>query len=66
MPLPSDERVVALANDLLKQFDQLFGVHPGFRAAHAKGLMLTGTFKPGGQCANRSLALRIYCASPLR
>ncbi len=47
MPLPSDERVVALANHLLQQFDQLFGVHPGFRAAHAKGLMLTGTFKPG-------------------
>lgn len=46
MPLPSDERVVALANDLLQQFDQLFGVHPGFRAAHAKGLMLRGTFKP--------------------
>lgn len=46
MPLPSDERVVALANDLLKQFDQLFGFHPGFRAAHAKGLMLTGAFKP--------------------
>ena len=46
MPLPNDERVVALANDLLKQFDQIFGVHPGFRAAHAKGLMLGGTFTP--------------------
>jgi len=46
MPLPSDERVVALANDLLKVFDTLFGVHPGFRAAHAKGQMLTGTFTP--------------------
>jgi catalase len=46
MPLPTDERVVALANDLLQQFDQLFGLHPGFRAAHAKGLMLTGNFKP--------------------
>jgi catalase len=46
MPLPQDERVVALANDLLQQFDQLFGVHPGFRPAHAKGLMLTGTFTP--------------------
>ena len=43
MPLPSDERVVALAADLLKQFDQMFGVHPGFRAAHAKGLMCAGT-----------------------
>jgi catalase len=46
MPLPNDERVVALANDLLQVFDQLFGLHPGFRAAHAKGLMLTGTFTP--------------------
>jgi len=46
MPLPNDERVVALANDLLQQFDQLFGVHPGYRAAHAKGTMLTGHFSP--------------------
>ena len=46
MPLPNDERVVALANDLLQMFDQLFGLHPGFRAAHAKGQMLTGTFTP--------------------
>lgn len=49
MPLPNDERVVALAKDLLQQFDTLFGVHPGFRAAHAKGLMLTGTFRPSAQ-----------------
>ena len=46
MPLPADERVVSLANDLLAQFDQLFGLHPGYRAAHAKGTMLSGTFKP--------------------
>jgi len=46
MPLPQDERVVALANDLLSQFDQIFGLHPGFRPAHAKGLMLTGSFTP--------------------
>lgn len=46
MPLPQDERVVALANDLLQQFDLLFGVHPGYRAAHAKGMMLTGSFRP--------------------
>ncbi|HUB18081.1 MAG TPA: catalase family peroxidase [Acidobacteriaceae bacterium] len=46
MPLPQDERVVALARDLLQQFDQIFGVHPGFRPAHAKGLMLTGVFEP--------------------
>jgi catalase len=44
MPLPNDERVVALANDLLAQFHKIFGPHPGFRPAHAKGLMLSGTF----------------------
>jgi catalase len=46
MPLPRDERVVALAEDLLKQFQTMFGPHPGFRPAHAKGLMLTGSFTP--------------------
>ncbi len=46
MPLPQDERIIALADDLLKQFQAIFGVHPGFRPAHAKGRMLTGTFKP--------------------
>ncbi|MDZ4799426.1 MAG: catalase family peroxidase [Bryobacteraceae bacterium] len=46
MPLPSDEKVVALANDLLAVFDTMFGVHPGFRPAHAKGLLLEGTFTP--------------------
>lgn len=46
MPLPQDERLVALANDILQQFDTIFGLHPGFRAAHAKGVLLTGTFTP--------------------
>lgn len=46
MPLPQDERVVALAEDLLQQLQAMFGPHPGFRPAHAKGLMLTGTFTP--------------------
>jgi len=46
MPLPSDERIVQLANDILSQFETIFGPHPGFRPAHAKGLLLTGTFTP--------------------
>src|ERR1019366_7499506 len=46
MPLPTDERLLKLANDLLQQFDTIFGLHPGFRPAHAKGAMLTGTFTP--------------------
>jgi catalase len=56
MPLPQDERIVALANDLLQQFDLMFGVHPGYRAAHAKGAMLTGSFtpSPGAQQLTRA------------
>ncbi len=56
MPLPQDEHIVALASDLLQQFDQLFGLHPGFRPAHAKGLMLTGTFKPASQAQSLTKA----------
>jgi catalase len=46
MPLPSDEKLIALSQDLLKQFDTIFGLHPGFRPAHARGVMLRGTFTP--------------------
>ena len=63
MPLPQDERVVALANDLLHQFDQLFGVHPGFRAAHAKGLMLSGVFRPAAGAQTLTRAPHVVAAS---
>jgi len=46
MPLPKDDKLIALSQDLLQQFDTIFGLHPGFRPAHAKGAMLTGTFTP--------------------
>lgn len=46
MPLPADEGVVTLAGELLKEFHHIFGPQPGFRPAHAKGLMLSGTFRP--------------------
>ena len=46
MPLPSDEKLIALSQDLLKQFDTIFGLYPGFRPAHARGVMLAGTFTP--------------------
>jgi catalase len=46
MPLPSDEKLLALSQDLLEQFDAIFGLHPGFRPAHAKGILLAGTFTP--------------------
>jgi len=56
MPLPNDEKIVALANDLIQQFDAIFGLHPGFRPAHAKGAMLTGTFTPSPAAASLTRA----------
>jgi catalase len=46
MPLPTDEKLLALSNHLIEQFDTIFGQHPGFRPAHAKGVLLTGAFWP--------------------
>ena len=59
MPLPSDEKVIALSQDLLKQFDTIFGLHPGFRPTHAKGVMLTGTFTPSPDAASLTRAPHI-------
>jgi len=56
MPLPSDEKIVRRANDLLAQFDTIFGQHPGFRAAHAKGILLTGKFTPARAAASLTRA----------
>ncbi|MGD0546408.1 MAG: catalase family peroxidase [Terracidiphilus sp.] len=63
MPLPNDERIVALANDLLQQLDQIFGLHPGFRPAHAKGLMLTGVFIPSSEAQALTMAPHMSRAS---
>ena len=56
MPLPTDEKIVALSQQLLEKFDLLFGIHPGFRPAHAKGIMLQGTFTPTAEAAGLSRA----------
>jgi catalase len=59
MPLPSDEKLIALSQDLIKQFDTIFGLHPGFRPAHARGVMLTGTFTPASEAASLTRAPHI-------
>jgi len=46
MTSPKPDRYTALAGDVLKAFDDL-GLHqPGFRPAHAKGILLAGVFTP--------------------
>jgi len=59
MPLPKDDKLIALGQDLLQQFDTIFGLHPGFRPAHAKGTMLTGTFSPSPDAASLTRAPHI-------
>ena len=56
MPLPTDQRIVQLADEIVKQFDTIFGLHPGFRPAHAKGVLLTGTFTPSAEAASLTRA----------
>src|SRR5258707_15690311 len=63
MPLPSDERVVQLANELLKVFEILSGSHPGYRPAHAKGILLKGTFTPAREATSLTRAPHIQRAS---
>lgn len=63
MPLPNDEKIVQLADDLIAQFEAIFGQYPGFRPAHAKGILLKGTFTPAPEAASLSKAL--HFAKPL-
>jgi catalase len=56
MPLPNDEKIVALSEEILKTFEAIFGPHPGFRPVHAKGALVTGTFKPSSEAASLTRA----------
>ena len=56
MPLPTDEKIIALSNGILQKFEALFGAHPGFRPVHAKGIMLQGTFAPSIEASTLSKA----------
>jgi catalase len=59
MPLPTDQKLLALSEKLLQQFDAIFGLHPGFRPAHAKGILLSGTFIPAASAADLTRAPHI-------
>ena len=56
MPLPADEKRLALAKEVIQAFDDLQGVHPGHRPAHAKGQLVAGTFTPSPEAAGLSKA----------
>ena len=56
MPLPNDEKLIALSEEILKQFEAMFGSHPGFRPVHVNGILLMGTFTPSGAAASLTRA----------
>jgi catalase len=55
--------VVALAQDqpleeqIVNDMNKVFGVHPGFRANHAKGIVVEGHFKAASEAASLSRAV---------
>lgn len=66
MPLPTDERALALSRGLLERFDAVNGgEHAGYRPAHAKGIMLTGTFNPAAGVSSLTSAPHTQRETPV-
>jgi catalase len=60
MPLTTDEKLLTLSRDVIEAFDKADGgVHPGFRPAHAKGILLTGAFTPSKEALSLTRAPHI-------
>src|SRR5262249_22209938 len=61
MPLTTDEKLLALSREVIATFDKANrGGHPGFRPAHAKGILLTGTFTPSSEAASLTRAPHLH------
>jgi catalase len=46
MPLTTDQKLLELSHSIIEVFDKVNrGVHAGFRPAHAKGILLKGSFR---------------------
>jgi catalase len=55
-----DDQIAALSRDVIQAFDNLNGLHPGFRPAHAKGILLAGVFKPATSGASLTRAPHLH------
>jgi len=61
MPLTTDEKLLALSREVIEAFDKANGgIHPGFRPAHAKGILLRGSFTPSPEAASLTRAPHLH------
>ncbi|MEX6508109.1 catalase family peroxidase [Jiella sp. M17.18] len=59
----ADASPVRTAGAIVKAFDHLFGgPHEGYRAVHAKGVLLDGSFQPGPDAASLTTAVHLQRA----
>jgi len=65
MPLPTDEKRLALAKEVIQAFDDLHGVFPGHRPAHAKGILVAGIFNPTADASQLSEAPHFQAQTPV-
>ena len=65
MPLPTDEQVVKTSHALVDALRHSAGGHPGYRPAHAKGLLLTGAFVPSQEAKSLSKAYHLNNETPI-
>src|SRR5215471_3528606 len=64
MPLTTDQKMLTLSSDVIEAFDKADrGPHPGFRPAHAKGILLTGEFKPSPEAVGLTRAPHVQRVS---
>jgi catalase len=64
MPLSTDQKLLTLSHEIIAGFDKADGgIHPGFRPAHAKGILLTGVFTPSPEAASLTRAPHIHRSS---
>ena len=49
----------SLAEEIVDAINEISGVHPGHRAAHAKGTLLSGTFTPNGNASGLTTAAHL-------
>ncbi|CAG9952648.1 unnamed protein product [Clonostachys rosea f. rosea IK726] len=63
MPLSDNKKIVENSEELIVTLRKIFGKNPGVRPAHAKGLLLEGTFTPTAEASSLSSAPHFKRAS---